>query len=244
MVKDELEHVNVLDFDAICFRLGVSEKIQYALIVLNCITHKEGSGFKWVKGEITIDLIQSILKERHHYNGYMPPVFIDKKLNDPISSDDKYLAVVFKYYNFLQSLHKLTIQKEVNLSLQTVLNANKISANFYMFLKEHPLLFKSGSRREPIYTWNEKYTVTMDLAKDTYEWCKSKSSFYASKPKATKLGEIKQLCNSTIKNDVIVTQEPSKEQPLDNRALLAEKFALVGNYKMAESLLDQILNTH
>ncbi len=257
-IKGQLNQVNVLNLDDLCFRIKISEPTQFALIKLKCIVKVENSGYKWIKGDVTLDLIQEIFKIRGEYNGYMPPVFVDKQLGDPISNNPKKLSKAFKYYEFLLSLYKLTNQKETQISLAKVMKDNKIYSTFFMYLKEHPLLIKNGIGRDTSYTWNQNYAVTMELSNTVYDWCKDKFSLYAGTNKSKKEKKnsiepkveatkevIKETVNDTSNHKVSqhVTAQEEPKQEFDNRAILAEKFAKVGNFKMAEELLDQILNS-
>lgn len=293
MVKSELTRTNVLDFNGICEINTIPERIQYAIIKNEYVGYSKGKGYIWIGGDITLDMVRTIISDRHKYEGIMPSakiinptssfsfesslgmVSVNKDTTNDNSKDVKFLKNISKYYTFLQAIHKETCNEPTKISLQNLVTQHKILSTFFAYLKHANLLLKKGSSSDTKYLWNDDFKLSIDLAKDTYEWCTKKAQFYANEAKMKKMvspeiiNDLKKEVENSIKkesfpnntsisswadnrqsegrmtreNNNIEITTITKDQPKDIKSILAEKFAKIGNYEMAEKLLDEILET-
>lgn len=265
-IKKDLSHENshILNFSDYCIINHIPEKTEYALRILNCVIKVYKGGIKWNKDvNIDLKLIKSIFEKRQEFNDAMPDILQEKMSEHKwsMTKDQKYLIKISTYYTFLCKLQEMCLNK-TPFNLEDFVKTHKIYNTFFGYNKIYNIVTKNGNT----YIWNFKIVPNIENAKDVYTWCLNKKAEYANKQVSKEdvisdieKKNIEKLVESTIKNENTHDQSIGRQvrtefKPinivdisLENndkniKSILAEKFAKAGNYKMAEQLLDEILN--
>lgn len=258
-VRTTLGSHEVIDFDAYCLAAIISYPMQYALISLGLITKERGKGFKFKEPKVTYELVRQVIDKRKEYvDGVtvMPtivetiptpaqPVEMSTPLAKTHKNDIKFLTAMAAIYRDIKAYENNSVKNEPIKSLTQYATDAKVPGVISLALKELNYVVKENNA----YKWLKPAPVMHD-AIIVSAYCHD----YQTKAKRVQRTKDAESTDTTPNVTVEATHTTPKVDKVeeevvsldkgyskDRKAKLAEMFAKVGNYDMAEKLLNEVL---